>query len=137
VETEFRRLHEAWNDTAADYPKNATVIQLFEAQVERTPDEIAVVHQDRRLTYRELNGRANQLAHHLRALGVAPDVLVAICLERSVEMAIGVLGILKSGGAYVPLDPSYPSERLELMLTETQAPVLVTQKRYAVKDFVV
>ena len=80
VDTEFRRLHEAWNDTAADYPKNATVIQLFEAQVERTPDEIAVVHQDRRLTYRELNGRANQLAHHLRALGVAPDVLVAICL---------------------------------------------------------
>jgi amino acid adenylation domain-containing protein len=103
--------------------------QLFEAQVERTPDAIAVVLEAEQLTYGELNRRANQLAHHLRALGVGPEVLVAICLERSLEMVIGLLGILKAGGAFVPLDPAYPKERLAFMLKDAQAPVLLTQER--------
>ena len=87
---------------------------------------IAVVFEGRQLTYRELNARANQLAHHLRALGVGPDVLVGLCVERSLEMIVGILGILKAGGAYVPLDPTYPTERLAFMLEDTQAPVLLT-----------
>ena len=81
------------------------------------------------LTYRELNARANQVAHHLRALGVGPDVLVGLCLERSIELVVGMLGILKAGGAYVPLDPSYPALRLAFMLDDTQAPVLLTQAK--------
>ena len=84
--------------------------------MEKTPDAIAVVFADQRLTYRELNQRANQLAHYLRKLGVGPEVLVGVCVERSMEMIVGILGILKAGGAYVPLDPSYPDERLAFML---------------------
>jgi non-ribosomal peptide synthetase component F len=101
-----------WNDTQADYPKDKCIHQLFEEQVERTPDAVAVVFEDKQLTYRELNARANQLAHYLQKLGVGPEVLVGICVERSLEMIMGLLGILKAGGAYVPLDPNYPSERL-------------------------
>ena len=96
--------------------------------MERTPDAIAVVFEAEQLTYGELNRRANQLAHHLRALGVGPEVLVAICLERSLETVIGLLGILKAGGAYVPLDPAYPQERLAFMLRDAQVPVLLTQR---------
>ncbi|HAJ64533.1 MAG TPA: non-ribosomal peptide synthetase, partial [Cyanobacteria bacterium UBA8543] len=103
--------------------------QQFEAQVEQTPNAIAVVCEDKQLTYQELNNRANQLAHYLQALDVKPDVLVGICLERSLEMVVGLLGILKAGGAYVPLDPSYPKERLSFMLEETQVPVMLTQNR--------
>ena len=88
-----------------------------------------MVFEEQQLTYRELNARANQLAHHLRALGVGPEVLVGLCLERSLELVVGLLGILKAGGAYVPLDPSYPAERLAFMLEDTQAPVLLTQER--------
>ncbi len=87
-----------------------------------------MVFEDKQLTYAELNARANQLAHHLIALGVGPEVLVGICLERSLELIVGLLGILKAGGAYVPLDPGYPKERLAFMLTDTQAPVLLTQQ---------
>ncbi|NEQ66973.1 MAG: amino acid adenylation domain-containing protein [Symploca sp. SIO2D2] len=106
-----------------------TIPQLFEAQVERTPDQIAVVFDNQQLTYRELNGKANQLASYLRSLGVEPETLVGICVERSLETAIGLLGILKAGGAYVPLDPSYPRERLEFMLHDTQVSVLLTQQK--------
>ena len=116
-----------WNDTAHDYPRDKTIHQLFEEQVEKTPDNIAIVYEEQQLTYRELNERANQLAHYLRTQGVGPETLVAIACERSLEMIIGMMGILKAGGAYVPLDPAYPSERLEYMLEDTKAPVLLTQ----------
>jgi amino acid adenylation domain-containing protein len=129
TETERQQLLVEWNDTKTDNPQDLCIHQLFEAQVERTPDAIAVMFEAEQLTYGELNRRANQLAHHLRALGVGPEVLVAICLERSLEMVIGLLGILKAGGAFVPLDPAYPKERLAFMLKDAQAPVLLTQER--------
>ena len=116
-----------WNATEAIYPKDQCIQQLFEAQVLRTPKAAAVVYQDQQLSYAELNVRANQLAHYLRGQGVGPDVLVAICVERTLEMIIGLLGILKAGGAYVPLDPHSPKECLAFMLEDTRAPVLVTQ----------
>jgi len=117
-----------WNDTHADYPLDVCIHQLFEAQVEQTPDAVAVVFEDQQLTYRELNSFANQLAHHLSSMDVGPDVLVGICMERSLEMMIGLLGILKAGGAYVPLDPAYPQERLAFMLEDADVPVLLTQQ---------
>ncbi|UKO96132.1 amino acid adenylation domain-containing protein [Nostoc sp. UHCC 0870] len=100
---------------------------LFEEQVEKTPDAVALVYKQQNLTYRELNNRANQLAHYLRSLGVKPEVRVGICVERSLEMVIGILAILKAGGAYVPLDPAYPSERLAFMLEDVKTPILLTQ----------
>jgi non-ribosomal peptide synthetase component F len=106
------------------YPTNTCLPQLIEDQVERTPDALAVIFKDTQLTYRELNARANQLAHYLQQLGVGPDVLVGLCVERSLDMVVGLLGILKAGGAYVPLDPTYPSERITYMLTDAQAHVL-------------
>jgi amino acid adenylation domain-containing protein len=118
-----------WNNTQADYPKDLCIHQLFETQVELTPEAIAVVFEDKQLTYRELNYRANQLAHYLRTLAVGPEVLVGLCVERSLEMVVGLLGILKAGGAYVPLDPAYPKERLALMLSDSQVPVLLTQEQ--------
>ncbi len=122
-----------WNDTKTDYPNDKCIHELFEAQVEQTPDAVAVVFEDKQLTYRELNERANQLAHHLRNLGVGPEVLVGICVERSLEMVAALLGILKSGGAYVPLDPTYPSERLAFMLADAQPSVLLTQRQLVEK----
>jgi aspartate racemase len=118
-----------WNDTQADYPKDKCIHQLFEAQVEQTPDAVAVVFGDEQLTYKELNQRANQLAQHLGNLGVEPEVLVGICVERSLEMVVGLLGTLKAGGAYVPLDPAYPPERLVFMLEDAKVAVLLTQAR--------
>ncbi len=118
-----------WNHTQADYPKDTCLQQLIEAQVEKTPTAIAVVFENQQLTYQELNTRANQLAHYLQSLSVGPDVLVGICVERSLEMVIGLLGILKAGGAYVPLDPGYPQERLAYMLADSQVAVLLTQQR--------
>ena len=117
-----------WNNTQTDYPHDRCIHQLFEAQVERTPDAIAVVHENQHLTYRELNNRANQLAHYLRSFGVEADRLVGLCVERSINMIVGVLGILKAGGAYVPLDPEYPTERLSFMLLDAQISVLLTQQ---------
>ncbi len=117
-----------WNETESEYPSAQCIHQLFEEQVEQTPDAIALVFEDQQLTYGELNARANQLAHYLRSLGVKPEVLVGICIERSLEMVVGLLGILKAGGAYVPLDPAYPIERLGLMIEETQLKVLLTQQ---------
>jgi amino acid adenylation domain-containing protein len=118
-----------WNNTQTDYPKDKCIHQLFEAQVERTPNAIAVVFEDQQLTYHELNGRANQLAHHLQSLDVEPEVLVGICVERSLEMVVGLLAILKAGGAYVPLSPTYPKERLAFMLADAEVPILLTQEK--------
>jgi amino acid adenylation domain-containing protein len=115
-----------FNDTRREYPREACVHELFEAQVERTPDAVAVVFEGERVTYAELNARANRLAHHLRALGAGPDTRVGICAERSVEMVVGLLGILKSGGAYVPLDASYPVDRLRNMVEDSAPAVLLT-----------
>ena len=118
-----------WNDTAIEYPTDKCIHQLFESQVERTPDAVAVVYENQQLTYLQLNQRANQLAHHLLFLGVGPEVLVGICVERSVEMVVGLLGILKAGGAYVPLDPNYPLERLSYTLANSGVEVLLTQQQ--------
>jgi amino acid adenylation domain-containing protein len=121
------RVVEEWNRTAAEYPVDACLHELIEAQVERTPDAVAVVfHHRETLTYRELDARANRLAHHLRALGVGSDTLVAVCLERSLEMMVGLLAVLKAGGAYVPLDPEYPDDRLRYMLEDSAPAVLLT-----------
>jgi len=119
-----------WNQTAADYPQDKCIHQLFEAQVEQTPDAVAVVCEDHHLTYSELNRRANQLAYDLQGLGVGLEVLVGICFERSVEIIVALLGILKAGGAYVPLDPTYPPERLHYMLSDSQVLVLLTQPKF-------
>ena len=126
---ERRQLLVEFNDTETDYPREKCIHQLFEEQVERTPDNVAVVFEERQLTYAQLNARANQLAHHLQALGAGPEAPVAICMERSLEMVIGLLGVLKAGGAYVPLDTAYPKERLAFMLEDTRARVLLTQQR--------
>jgi hypothetical protein len=127
--TDRKKLLE-WNNTHKPFPENATVHQLFEAQVERTPDSVALVFEGRSLTYKELDAKANQLANYLHKVGVGPEVLVGICVERSIEMVIGLLGILKAGGAYVPLDPSYPLERLAFMISDTQMPVILLQERF-------
>ena len=116
---ERQQLLVEWNDTHTEYPGDKCIHQLFESQAERTPDAVALVFEGQQLTYRELNQRANQLAHYLQKLGVKPDVLVGICVDRSVEMMVGLLGILKAGGAYVPLDSKYPQERLGLMLSDS------------------
>jgi amino acid adenylation domain-containing protein len=126
---ELAQLLYEWNDTETEYPQDKCIHELFTAQVERTPDAIAVVFEAQRLTYRELNDRANQLAHYLQTLGVKPEVMVGICVERSVEMIVGLLGILKAGGAYVPLDPAYPQDRIGYMLEDSQVSVLLTQQR--------
>ena len=128
TEIERHQLLVEWNDTATEYPTDKCIHQLFEEQVHRTPDAVAVVFEQQQLTYRQLNQKANQLAHHLTSLGVKPEVLVGICVERSVEMVVGLLGILKAGGAYVPLDPSYPQERLSYMLDDSGVEVLLTQQ---------
>ncbi|MCW5317887.1 amino acid adenylation domain-containing protein [Nostoc sp. KVJ3] len=129
TQSEERQLLIEWNDTQVDYAFDKCIHQLFEEQVERTPDAVAVVFKNQQLTYRELNSRANQLAYYLQSLGVKPDVLVGICVERSLEMVVGLLGILKVGGAYVPLDPEYPKDRLSFMLADAQVPVLISQQR--------
>ncbi|MBW4635809.1 MAG: amino acid adenylation domain-containing protein [Iphinoe sp. HA4291-MV1] len=117
-----------WNDTQVDYDLDQCIHELFEVQSKRTPDVVAVMFENQRLTYRELNERANKIAHYLRTLGVGPDVLVGICVERSLEMVVGLLGILKAGGAYVPLDANYPQERLSYMLWDAAVSVLLTQQ---------
>ncbi|HEX8853094.1 MAG TPA: amino acid adenylation domain-containing protein, partial [Pyrinomonadaceae bacterium] len=127
-EEETQQLLSAWAVAHVPYPSDRCIQQLFEAQAAATPDAPAVLQGSRQLSYRELNARSNQLAHHLRALGVGRETSVALCCERSVEMVVALLGILKAGGTYVPLDPSYPLERLQFMLDDTRAPVLLTQE---------
>ncbi|MGC2062823.1 MAG: amino acid adenylation domain-containing protein [Thermodesulfovibrionales bacterium] len=128
TEAERRQLLEEWNDSGMDYPGKKCIHELFEEQVKRSPDAVAVIFEDQRLTYRELNTKANQLAKYLRKHGVGPEVLVGVCVERSLEMIVSILGILKAGGAYVPLDPAYPKERLAFMLDDAKVPVLLTQQ---------
>ncbi|MBW4477607.1 MAG: amino acid adenylation domain-containing protein [Tolypothrix brevis GSE-NOS-MK-07-07A] len=128
TEPERQALLVDWNNTATDYPQDKCIHELFETQVEKTPDAVAVVFENQQLSYRELNTKANQLAHYLRSLGVKPEVLVGICVERSLSMVIGLLAILKAGGAYVPLDPNYPQERLAYILEDSQPSVLLTQQ---------
>ncbi|MEG4490502.1 amino acid adenylation domain-containing protein [Microcoleus sp. D3_18_C4] len=125
---ERQQLLVQWNDTQADYPKNSSIHELFAAQTERTPDAVAAICENEQLTYRELNAKANQIAHYLQSLGVKREVLVGICLERSLEMLVAILGILKVGAAYVPVDPAYPQERRSFMLADAKVPMLLTQK---------
>jgi amino acid adenylation domain-containing protein len=117
-----------WNDTHADFPRVCTH-ELFELQVDRDPEAIAVVFGKRQLSYRELNEQANRVAHYLRRRGVRPNVLVGVCLERSPEMIVALLAVWKAGGAYVPLDPTYPKERLSFMIEDAQPLVLLTEKK--------
>ncbi|MEH1922365.1 amino acid adenylation domain-containing protein [Nostoc sp.] len=133
TEQERHKILVEWNNTTVYYPQHLCIHQLFEAQVEKTPDSIAVVFNEEQLTYQELNHRANKIAHYLHSdsLGVGPEILVGICMERSLEMIVGLLGILKAGGAYVPLDPTYPQERLSFMLADSQVSVLLTQQKFA------
>ena len=133
--------HEEWqvlkgfNQTGAEYPREALIHELFEQQVERTPDAVAVQYEGEQLSYAELNAKANQLAHRLRALRdeagnpvVGPDERVAICVERSLEMVVGLLGILKAGAAYVPVDPEYPQDRIAYVLQDAGARIVLTQR---------
>ena len=129
TEAERHQLLVEWNDTKTDYPRDVCVHQLFEAQVERTPDAVAVVFEGQELSYRELNARANQLAHYLRKRGVGPEVLVGICMERSPEMVVGLLAILKAGGAYVPLDAGVSPGAAGVHDWETEIGLLLTQSR--------
>jgi non-ribosomal peptide synthetase component F len=128
TDRERHQLLAEWNETTQEYPKHLCVHQLFERQAEKRPDEIAIVFEDRQMTYRELDIGSNQLAHFLRKHGVGAESVVGVCLERSPEMILAVLAILKAGGAYLPLDPSYPTERLGLMVERGGASIIVTQK---------
>jgi aspartate racemase len=128
-EAEERRLLVEWNETRAEYRRDSCLHQLFEDRVRCCPDAVAVVFEGQQVTYEELNRRANRLAHHLQRLGVGPRVMVGIYVERSLEMLIGLLGILKAGGTYVPLDPAFPAERLAFMLDDSQVPVVLTLER--------
>lgn len=133
---ERRQILNEFNDTKADYPRGKTINELFEEQVERTPDNIAVVYEDKQLTYRELNERANQLARILRNKGVRPDDIVGIMVERSLEMIVGIMGILKAGGAYLPIDPKYPKDRIEYMLKDSNTKILLSKSDFVVSiDF--
>lgn len=128
TEAEHHQLFVEWPDTKTDYPSDKCVNELFEAQAQRTPDATAVIFNDERLTYCELNGRANQLANYLRTLGVGPDTLVGVRMERSAQLIVAFLGIIKAGGAYLPLDLAYPKERTAFMMADAQAPVLLTER---------
>jgi amino acid adenylation domain-containing protein len=124
-----RQVVEVFNTTRVEYPRDRLIHELFEEQVRRSPQALAVVYEDQHLTYEELNGRANQLAHCLRQRGIGPDQVVGLCVERGLEMMVGLLGILKAGGAYLPLEPGYPPQRLQFMLADARVSVLLTQAR--------
>ena len=127
--TQEQQLLIQWNATEADYPLDKCIHQLFEAKAATTPDALAVVFENSQLTYRELNSKANQLAYYLQQNGVKPEILVGICCDRSLEMVISLLGVFKAGGAYIPLDPSYPSERLQFMVEDSNLSILLTQEK--------
>ncbi|HEX8087723.1 MAG TPA: condensation domain-containing protein, partial [Blastocatellia bacterium] len=128
-EKERRQLAVEWNDTRRTHPDRVCLHHLFESRAERAPDAVALISGDEQLSYRQLNERANQLAHHLRARGVGPEVLVAICMERTPDLIVGLLAILKAGGAYVPLDPAYPEERLAMMLADARPALVLAHGR--------
>jgi amino acid adenylation domain-containing protein len=130
ADEERRLVTEEWNRTDAPYPADWYIHEQFQTQAARTPDDVAVVYEDRQLTYGELNARVNRLAHHLRSLGVGPDVRVGICVERSPEMVVAVFGVLKAGGAYLPLDPGYPRDRLLDMVEDAAPVVMLTQQSF-------
>ena len=130
TEQERQQIVVEWNRTETEYPKQRCVHELFAEQAARRPDAVAVVYDDQKLNYRELDQRTNQLAHYLRTIGVGPESLVGICMERSMQMIVGILAILKAGGAYVPLDPSYPKQRLDFMLKDAQAKVVLSQEEF-------
>ena len=126
---ERRRLLVEWNDTAADYPRDRCIHQLFDAQTARTPGAVALLYRDQQITYADLNTRANRLAANLRARGVGRGIPVGLCVERSIDAVVGLLGVLKAGGAYIPMDPTYPPARLAFMLQDSRAPILLTVHR--------
>lgn len=128
---EIQQIVVDWNDTSVEHALDKCVHHLFEAQAGRTPDAVAVVFEDEIVTYSELNRRSNQLGHHLLALGIRPDMLVAVCLDRSLDALVGVLGILKAGGAYLPLDPEYPKDRLAFMIEDAGASILISRSDIA------
>src|SRR5262249_45917120 len=129
--TEEERHHILYelNQTTAEFPRDKCLHELFEAQAERSPDSVAVVFNDSQLSYRELNSKANRLAHYLRGQGVGADTLVGLCVERSQTMVVGILGILKAGAACVPLEPGYPRARLEYIIADSRPAVLLTEGR--------
>jgi amino acid adenylation domain-containing protein len=129
TEAEENHLLRKWNNNQVDYPQDRVIHQLFENCVKQQPNAVAVVFQEQQLTYQQLNSKANQLAHYLRSLGIGKNQLVGICVERSLEMIIALLAVLKAGGAYLPLDPAYPEERLSFMLRDSQVSILLTQQR--------
>jgi amino acid adenylation domain-containing protein len=133
--TEYEKIIDDWNVTDKEYPTNGTICELFEEQVKKTPDNIALVYEEHPLTYKELNEKSNQLARHIRSQyeqrtrqSLVPDTLIALCLDRSLEMVIGILAVLKAGGAYVPIDMTYPQERIDYMLQDTKAELILSQK---------
>ncbi|HXL55329.1 MAG TPA: AMP-binding protein, partial [Chitinophagaceae bacterium] len=128
TQAEKHQLLVEFNDTKVPYPKDKTIIDLFEEQTKRTPQTAAVVFEEQQLTYKELNEHSNQLAHYLRSKGVREETLVPVCIERSPQMIIGILGILKAAGAYVPIDPDYPEERIRYMLEDTCATIAISSK---------
>src|SRR5687767_5714105 len=127
-EAEREQVLVKWNETEREYPRDKSVHQLFEEQVERSPDAVAVVFGDEMLSYGELNGRANQLAHYLCGSAVGPEVRVVLCLGRKLETVVGILGILKAGGAYLPIDPEQPAARVASLLDDADAPVALTEE---------
>lgn len=129
TEPERKQLLVDWNETAVPFPSETCIHHLFEDQVAQQPEVVALTFEDQQLTYDQLNRKANQLAHHLQKLGVGPEVLVGLAADRSLEMVIGILAVLKAGGAYIPLDPSYPPERLAYMLQDAGPSVLLTRQR--------
>jgi amino acid adenylation domain-containing protein len=133
TEAEHHQLVYEWNGIKTDYPQGQCVHQLVEVQAERAPNAVALVSDDGELTYQEVNCRASQLAHHLQTLGIGPEMIVGIFMERSLEMVIALLGILKSGAAYLPLDPAYPKERLDFLLTDARVPIILTQGKLVTK----
>src|SRR6266480_4162217 len=129
-----QNLHQAMSFASSDqntfYRTDTCIHELFSRQAGRTPDSIAAVFGEQEFTYSELNQRSNQVAHYLRQLGVGPEVLVGLCVDRSLEMVVGLLGILKAGGAYLPLDPAYPPERLSFMIADGRVNLVLTQEQF-------
>ncbi|AVZ31266.1 non-ribosomal peptide synthetase [Nodularia spumigena] len=133
TDVEQNQILKEWNQTQRDYPQDKCIHHLFEEQVKQNPDAVALIYEDEKLTYQELNKKANQLSHYLQHLGVKPETLVGICVERSLELIISILAVLKAGGAYVPLDPAYPQERLNFILQDAQLPIILTQQHFITK----